>query len=270
MKLAEKERGPVGEAFVEMSGVDLSIAGATVLDHVDLKINRGELLALVGGNGAGKSTILRCMAGLWPPDAGEIKVDGLDRFEDDLAIRKFTSYLAPDFQFGISISVRDTVRMFAEAYNLDDALCRDRMDSLLRMFGLKEVQDKNMAELSKGERKKTALACSLISGALLYIFDEPFTDGIDPRGYDALRTVMNKLAANRNVTAVFATQILDMAVELADRIAVVNYGRILAIGTPEELREAAGLPESATFAEAFAKLASKDTDKPAADYLESL
>jgi ABC-2 type transport system ATP-binding protein len=250
--------------------VDLSIAGNTVLDHVDLEVRKGELMALVGGNGAGKSTILRCMAGIWRPTAGTITIDGLDRFDDDLEIRRFTSYLPPNSEFELISTIRDNVMLFAKAYNLPDSLCRERMDSLLRMFGLKEVQDKTMGALSKGEKKKTALACALISGAKLHLLDEPFTDGIDPRGYAALKQVLNKLAANRGITAVFATQILDMAVELADRIAVVNYGRILAIGSPDELRSAAGLPESAKFAEVFAKLASKDTDKPANDYLESL
>ena len=270
MSTEKTDRDKTGDTFLSMRGVDLDLREATVLDHVDLDVKKGELLALIGGNGAGKSTVLRCMAGLWRPKAGSITINGLDRFEADLEIRKFTSYLPPNSQFETTSSIRDNVMLFAKAYDLPDSVCRERMDSLLRMFGLKEVQDKTMGSLSKGEKKKTSLACALISGAKLYLLDEPFTDGIDPRGYAALKQVLNKLAANREITAVFATQILEMAVELADRIAVVNYGRILAVGTPEELRSAAGLPKSANFADIFAKLASKDTDKPANDYLDSL
>lgn len=265
-----KKREPVGDTFLSMSAVDFKILGETVLDHIDLEVKKGELIALVGGNGAGKSSVLRCMAGLWKPEKGTVTIDNLDRFEDDLAIRKFTSYLTPETHIPKHLTIREGVRVFAEAYGLTEELYRDRMDSLLRMFGLKSNQDKVIGALSKGEKKKTALTCALISGAKFYILDEPFTDGIDPQGYNALRQVLNKLAEDRDITAVFATQILDMAVSLADRIAVVNYGRILAIGTPEELKEAAHMPASATFDEIFAKLASKETQKPAEDYMNSL
>ena len=265
-----KKRDPVGETFVLMSAVDLKLSGETVLDHVDLEIKKGELLALVGGNGAGKSSILRCMSGLWKQEKGTISIDNLDRFDDDLAIRKFTSYLTPETHIPTHLTIRESVRVFAEAYGLTEELYRNRMDSLLRMFGLKENQDKIIGALSKGEKKKTALTCALISGAKFYILDEPFTDGIDPQGYNALRKILNKLAEDRDITAVFATQILDIAVSLADRIAIVNYGRILAVGTPEELREAANLPEAVAFDEVFAKLASNETQKPAEDYMNSL
>lgn len=270
MKNHIQQREPVGDTFACMSKVDLKINRETVLDHVNLEIKKGELLALVGGNGAGKSSILRCLTGLWSPDKGNITINKLDRFKDDLEIRSFTSYLTPETHIPKHLSIRESVRIFSEAYGLPEDLYRERMDSLLRMFGLKSCQDKVIASLSKGEKKKTALTCSLISGAQFYILDEPFTDGIDPQGYNAFRKILNKLAENRNITAVFATQILDMAVTLADRIAVVNYGRILAIGTAEELRKYAKLPETAAFDEVFAKLSSKETQKPAEEYLDSL
>ena len=89
----KRERQPAGDPFLTMKGVDLKLGKQTVLDHVNLEVRRGELLALVGANGAGKSSILRCMAGVWEATEGEIQVDGLDRLRDDLAIRRFTAYL---------------------------------------------------------------------------------------------------------------------------------------------------------------------------------
>ena len=264
-----------GEPFVRMEAVELSVAGSqptertTVLDHVDLAVRRGELLALVGANGAGKSSILRCMAGLWPPDSGTITIDGLDRCDDDLAIRRFTAYLPPDPALQ-NLSIRDNIRLSAEAYGVPEAEWRERMDSLLRMFDLKERQDRVTSRLSRGELKKACLACVLVTGATFYILDEPFTGGIDPRGYDALRRVLDRMAANRDITAVFATQVLELAVTLADRIAVVNYGRILAIGTLEELSEAAHVGPDAPVTEIFARLASKDSTVPVEDFLASL
>ena len=153
---------------------------------------------------------------------------------------------------------------------MDESDYRERQDSLLRMFDLKERQDRSAALLSKGERKKACLACVLVTGARLYLLDEPFTGGIDPRGYDAFRRIMDRLAANRGITGVFATQVLDMAVALADRIAVVNYGRILAVGTPAELREVARAPAEADFPEVFARLATRDSDVPVEEFLASL
>jgi len=267
--VAKIERGPCGETFAEMKGVSLSLQRTTILDHVDLKVMRGELLAIVGINGAGKSSLLRCLAGMWKPTKGEITVDGLDRQTDDLAIRRFTAYLPPDPALH-SLSIRENIRIFAEAYGIEEAEYLRRMDSLLRMFDLKDKQDKNASLLSRGELKKACLAAVLVTGARFYILDEPFTGGIDPRGYDSLRRVLNQLAANRDVTAVFATQVLELATSLADRIAVVNYGRVLAIGTEAELRAASGLGPEAPFSEVFARLASKDSTVPIEQFLASL
>jgi ABC-2 type transport system ATP-binding protein len=223
----------------------------------------------VGANGAGKSSVLRCMAGVWPPSAGTVTVDGLDRQKDDLAIRRFTAYLPPDPTLH-DLTIRENIRIFAEAYGVEPEDYHARMDSLLRMFDLKERQDRSVRSLSKGELKKACLAAVCVTGARLYLLDEPFTGGIDPRGYDAFRRVLDRLAANREITGVIATQVLELAVTLADRIAVVNYGRILAVGTMAELRKAAHLGADADVTEVFARLGSKDSDVPVQDYLELL
>lgn len=267
--MAVSDRDPCGPEYATMKGVELKIGGRTILDYVDLSVREGELLALVGANGAGKSSVIRCMAGMWEPTAGEIKVGGLDRQTDDLAIRRNTAYLPPDPALH-SISIRENIRLFAEAYCVEEPVYHERQDALLRMFDLKEKQDTSAQSLSKGELKKACLAAVLVTGASFYILDEPFTGGIDPRGYDALRRVLEQLASNRKITVVFATQVLDLAVALADRIAVINNGRVLAIGTIEELREAAHVDKSATFAEVFGRLASKDTEVPVGDYLAQL
>ncbi len=267
--MGKTERGPCGETFAEMRGVEFSIGKTTILDHVDLAVRKGELLALVGVNGAGKSSILRCLAGMWEAPKGSVTIGGLDRRRDDLAIRRFTAYLPPDPTLH-TLSIRENVRLFAEAYGVEDAEFHRRMDSLLRMFDLKEKQDRNVLTLSPGELKKACLAAVLVTGARLYLLDDPFAGGIDPRGHLALQQALDRLAANREVTVVFATQVLDLATALADRIAVVNYGRVLAIGSVEELREAAHLGPEAPFAEVFARLASKDSTVPVEDFLASL
>ncbi|NQT89373.1 ABC transporter ATP-binding protein, partial [bacterium] len=207
-------REPCREPFVEMKGVEFQAFGQTIVDHVDLTVRKGELLALVGANGAGKSSILRCLAGVWRPSAGTVTIDGLDREQDDLAIRRFTAYLPPDPALQ-NLSIRENIRIFAEAYGVEPDDWLARMDSLLRMFDLKERQDRNARSLSKGERKKACLAAVCVTGARLYLLDEPFTGGIDPRGYDVFRRVLDRLAANREITGVFATQVLELAVGLA-------------------------------------------------------
>jgi ABC-type multidrug transport system ATPase subunit len=263
------EREPCGDVFAEMQGVQLNLGGRTVLDYVDLTVRKGELLALVGANGAGKSSLLRCLAGLWHPQGGTIRISGLDRFGDDLAIRRFTAYLPPEPALR-GFSIRENLRLFAEAYGVDEKTYCERTDALLRMFDLKERQNTNSSSLSKGELKKACLAAVFLTGASFYILDEPFTGGIDPRGHAALRRVLDRLAARRRITAVFATQIPEIAVGLADRIAVVNYGRILAVGTADELREAAHLPPGTPFTEAFEQLASRDTEVPIESFLASM
>jgi ABC-2 type transport system ATP-binding protein len=263
------EREPCGGEFAVMKGVELKLGGKTILDYVDLTVREGELLALVGANGAGKSSVMRCLAGVWQPTSGEIKVEGLDRRDDDLAIRRFTTYLPPEPSL-LSLSIRENMRVFAETYRVEEDGFHERMDALLRMFDLKDKQDASAGQLSKGELKKACVACVLVTGARLYIMDEPFTGGIDPRGYDSLRRVLGELAANRHITVVFATQVLELAVQLADRVAVVNGGRVLAVGTVDDLREAAGVQKNAHFSEVFARIASKDTLVPVEDFLANI
>ena len=267
--MSEDPRDPCGDLFIEMEAVELRILNQTILDHVDLSVRKGELLAIVGANGAGKSSLLRCMAGVWEPTAGTIRIGGLDRHSDDLAIRRFTAFLPPDPALH-RLSIRENIRIFADAYGVEPADYHARMDSLLRMFDLKEKQDTNARSLSKGELKKACLAAVLCTDARLYLLDEPVTGGIDPRGYSALRRVLARLAANREITVVFATQVLELAVALADRIAVINYGRILGVGSVAELREAAHAEPEAPFSEVFARLASKDSDVPVEDFLRAL
>jgi len=101
--MTDTKRGAVGGPFATMKGVELKIDRKTILDYVDLTVHEGELLALVGANGAGKSSIMRCLGGMWQNTAGEIKIRGLDRYDDDLAIRRFTAYL-PGEGVGVALA----------------------------------------------------------------------------------------------------------------------------------------------------------------------
>jgi len=134
----------------------------------------------------------------------------------------------------------------ADAYGVDPALARERLHALLDMFDLAEKQDAATHPLSKAEAKKAARAGALVTGAHLYLLDEPFTGGIDPRGYHALMQVTGELGANRRVTVVFTTQILELAEELADRVALIDNGHLLAFDSVAGRRSRAELGASAS------------------------
>ena len=205
-----------------------------VLDGVDMRVAAGSVFALLGPNGAGKTTTVRILATLLAPDAGQARVAGFDLRRERRAVRRAISltgqYAAlDDLQTGV-----ENLWMMGRLSGLSRAASRRRAGELLERFELTGAGDRRVATYSGGMRRRLDLAASLVSRPAVIFLDEP-TTGLDPRSRQGMWEVITGLVAD-GVTVFLTTQYLDEADQLADRIAVMDAGKVVAEGTPAELK----------------------------------
>lgn len=243
--------------------------GKVALANASLSIQRGELFALVGPNGAGKSTVLKVMAGLLRPQSGTVIVEGYDRFRDHLPIRTFTVYLPDQPNLYLHFRGVEHLQLIGDLYGVEKVERDRRIASFARLFDLSEILDKPVATYSNGQYKKLALAATFLTNARIYLLDEPETGGIDPPASSALTQILQALRDRHDVTVVWATQIVQLAEKLCDRIAIVDHGAIQACGTLEELRARVGVPD-AGLDRIFALLTGQDKNLLVSEILDSM
>jgi ABC-2 type transport system ATP-binding protein len=222
------------EPAIEAIALEKSYGDVRVLDGVDLRVPRGSVFALLGPNGAGKTTTVRILSTLVAPDAGRALVAGFDVVTERRAVRRAISltgqYAAVDeFQTGA-----ENRRMMGRLLGLSRADARARARDLLARFELEAAAGRRVATYSGGMRRRLDLAASLVAPPAAIFLDEP-TTGLDPRSRQAMWRVVSELVAT-GVTVFLTTQYLEEADVLADRIAVIDGGRIVAEGTAAELK----------------------------------
>jgi ABC-2 type transport system ATP-binding protein len=208
--------------------------GTAVLDGVDLDVESGTVFSLLGPNGAGKTTLIRILATLLRPDSGTATIAGHDLLSDPLGVRRAISLTGQYAAVDEVLTGKENLRMMGRLRHLPRQEARDRADSLLGVFGLLDAADKRVKAYSGGMRRRLDLAISMITPPELLFLDEP-TSGLDPRSRNQLWDVVRGLAAD-GVTVLLTTQYLEEADQLADTIALLHHGRIIAQGTPDELK----------------------------------
>ncbi len=222
------------ELAVEAAGLEKSYGTVRVLDGVDIRMPRGSVLALLGPNGAGKTTTVRILSTLIRADGGAAHVAGFDVASEREQVRRRISvtgqYAAvDDLQTG-----EENLLMVGRLRGLDRARARRRAGELLARFDLSEAARRRVSTYSGGMRRRLDLAVSLITEPAVLFLDEP-TTGLDPRSRHGLWQVVGELA-QRGVSVFLTTQYLEEADRLADQIVVIDRGRVVAQGTPEELK----------------------------------
>jgi ABC-type multidrug transport system ATPase subunit len=214
-----------------------------VLRDVSLHVEAGELVAVMGPNGMGKSTLLGLMAGVLSPLKGYVQIDGLKRrnsVEEEIEIRKKTIYL-PDTPFLPPFSTgREFLLAVGRLYEVEEERLMEHVEQLLKLFDLVEQADSPIRSCSTGQKKKIGICSALISEAPVMILDEPFSGGLDSSALLALGQVLKSLADRKDVTVVMAVPVPELVEPIAHRIAVVAAGRIVAYDTAEGLRKATG------------------------------
>ena len=208
------------------------------LDGLDLTVEEGTVLGLLGPNGAGKTTTVRILATLVRPDAGRATIAGLDVMRDAQRIRRIIGLSGQYAAVDENLTGRENLWIFGRLYQLSSAESRRRADELLTQFDLEDARDRVVKTYSGGMRRRLDLASALIGRPRLLFLDEP-TTGLDPRSRLGMWDVIRELVRD-GTTLLLTTQYLEEADELADMIAVVDQGRIIARGTADELKARVG------------------------------
>jgi ABC-2 type transport system ATP-binding protein len=224
---------------LEVSGLAKRYGDVLALQDLTVKVDEGECLVLLGRNGAGKTTALRCMAGVLLPTAGTVKVDGIDAAEDPAAVRARVGLMPEVPGLYERMSARAYLDHFGAIYEVEPGLRRRRIEDLLDLFELSDAGDRWLGTYSKGMRQKVALIRATLHHPRLVLADEP-TSALDP---DSARRawIYLKDLQKEGCALVICTHSMEEAEHLAGEIGIMSAGRALAVGTMVELRRRSGL-----------------------------
>ena len=219
---------------IEVHGLRKSYGGKTVLDDVDLMVGAGTVTALLGPNGAGKTTTVHILSTLLRPDGGTASVNGCDVVRDPGGVRAVIGLTGQFSAVDSLLTGEENLLLMARLRHLGAKRSKTRAGELLEQFDLIEAARKPLATYSGGMRRRLDLAMTLVATPSVIFLDEP-TTGLDPRSRHTMWDIVRTLVAE-GTTVLLTTQNLEEADELADRIAVLDGGRIVADGTPDELK----------------------------------
>jgi ABC-2 type transport system ATP-binding protein len=219
---------------IAVTGLQKSFGDKVVLDGIDLNVREGTIFALLGPNGAGKTTTVHILSTLIPADGGEVQVAGHDVVAEADRVRAAIGVTGQFSAVDSLLTGEENLLLMADLHHLGRAEGRRRAAELLDQFDLTDAARKTAATYSGGMQRRLDLAMTLVGSPRLIFLDEP-TTGLDPRSRRGMWQIIRDLAA-RGVTIFLTTQYLEEADELSDRIAVLDHGRIVAEGSPEELK----------------------------------
>lgn len=224
---------------VELLGLWKAFNGLQVLRGVDLGIEEGEIITILGGSGTGKSVLLKLMIGLLKPDAGQILIDNQDIVplgEDELLkVRRKVGMLFQGAALFDSLTVKENVAFsLREHTQMTEAEIRDRIKEVLALVGMDGTEEKYPAELSGGMRKRVGLARAIALTPRIVLYDEP-TTGLDPRNVEKINELIADLCAKLGVASVVVTHDIQSAFRISDRVALLSEGRIAVTGSPMEI-----------------------------------
>ena len=210
-----------------------------VLDNLSLHIERGELVAVLGPNGMGKTTLLSLIAGVLSPQKGYVEIDGLRRrasIEDELAIRKRVVYVPDHPWLPVNRTGREFLLGVARLYDIDDERLMRHTNRLLDLFDLDGPGDWPIKSYSNGQKHKIALCAALLCETPILLLDEAFSGGLDPSGILALKRVLRHAVDKKGASVIISTPVPELVEEVADRIVVLRNGQVLAFDTLDGLR----------------------------------
>ncbi len=219
--------------MIKANGLSMHYGPVVALDDVSFEVNQGEVVGLLGPNGAGKSTTMKILTTYLHPGKGTATVAGLDVLEDPVGVRRSIGYLPEILPLYMDMEVREYLDFVGRARGLGAGKLRERTETILDVCGLRVMYRKVIRELSKGYKQRTALAQALIHDPKVIILDEP-TSGLDPHQIIEIRALIRALAKDK--TVILSTHILSEVEASADRIIIINQGRIVGNGSVEELR----------------------------------
>ncbi len=204
------------------------------VDNVSLEIRPGEIFGFLGPNGAGKTTTIKMIVGLLKPDSGKVFLDNIDVWEKPLESKSKISFVPDTPQVYDKLKGIEYLNFIADIYNIPEDIRQERIEKYLDIFNLKNAVGDVIGSYSHGMRQKLVLISALIHDPKLFILDEPMV-GLDPKSSFQLKEIMKERCKEGKIVF-FSTHVLEVAEKLCDRIAIINKGKIIALGTMDELR----------------------------------
>ncbi|MBE6818656.1 MAG: ABC transporter ATP-binding protein [Ruminococcaceae bacterium] len=221
----------------------------TAVGGINLQVKEGELFALLGTNGAGKTTTIKMLSSLIVPTCGEIEILGMDIVKDRQKIREIINVSPQETAIAPNLSVKENLEFMANVYQIPNR--EAKIEELVTLFHLEEVLGKKAKTLSGGWQRKVSIAIALINEPKILFLDEP-TLGLDVIARKELWTVIESLKGR--ITVILTTHYMEEAESLSERIGIMAHGKLVAVGTAEQLKQSAG---KSTLEDAFVELATK-------------
>jgi ABC-2 type transport system ATP-binding protein len=233
------------------------------IQDVSFRVERGEIYGMIGANGSGKSTLVRMVSTLLTPDEGFVRVFGLDVCKQELEVRRLMNRVSADPSFFRNMSALENLMFFGRVYGLGAPEIKRRVADILGRLDMADRMREPMLNFSRGQQQKVAVARAFLTSPVLMLLDEP-TTGLDPASKREVQRFVRDVRANHDATILLTTHDMDEAEQLCDRISFLAHGRIVAEGTPLELRRsvANGTPlEQVSMETVFLKLTGKSIEE---------
>jgi len=230
------------EPAVELVRVAKQYADVIAVDYIDLDVKRGEIFGLLGPNGSGKSTILKTILGLVKPDSGSVKVLGINVEDDPVGVKRRVGYVPESPRIYEFLTGLEFLDLTGDIYGMTPSEKKRRIDEYLDALELEGREGDMISSYSQGMKQKVAVISALMHRPELLLLDEPL-NALDPRSARIVKDLLRELSL-KGVTAIMSTHILEIAQAMCDRIGIMYEGRLLALGTMEELRARARMPGS--------------------------
>jgi ABC-2 type transport system ATP-binding protein len=218
---------------VEVEDLAKTFGPFTAVDRINLSVKKGEIFGFLGPNGAGKSTTIRMLCGILTPSSGRGKVAGFDIYKETEKIKQSIGYMSQKFSLYEDLTIEENLDFYSGIYTISPKILRERKDWALQMAGLQDRRDSLTRNLAGGWKQRLALGCAILHEPSILFLDEP-TSGVDPLSRRRFWDLIYEMA-HRGVTIFVTTHYMDEA-EYCDRLALINQGKIVALGTPAELK----------------------------------
>ncbi len=216
---------------------------------ISFEVKDGEILGLLGPNGAGKTTLLRIIAGIMKPTSGEVDIDGKDLEKNDIEIKRNLAFLSGNTKLYKDISCVELLKMCADYYGMDKSIVSKRIEEVVKRFDMESFKDQRIGNLSTGQTQRVGVARCVLHDPHTYVLDEA-TSGLDIISSQVILDFI-KEERNKGKCIIYSTHYMEEAENICDRVVLINKGKVIAIGTPEEIEKET---QTKNIREAFFKL----------------
>ncbi len=238
--------------MIEIQNLSMQYGDLLALDQLDLKIEKGEFFAFLGPNAAGKTTTIKLLTGLMAPTGGFAEICGFDIQKDSMEAKRRIGYIPDVAEFYDKLTPLEFMGFIADLFEVEASRAREQTPKLMEQFSLVPYGRQRIENLSHGTRQRLAIASALLHDPEVIIIDEPMV-GLDPKNARVVKEEL-KERSKAGVTVFLSTHLLNVAQELADRVGIINHGKLLALGTVDEILKETSQGRDLTLEEVFLEM----------------